>query len=399
MSTQHGSLQKELMGALWLFISVTVCGPLAQAATERIPLPSQSEWRDSKKTAKLTTGITMKYVEAGNPSGTPAIFLHGWTDTSRSFSVALQYLTTLRPDLRVFALDMRGHGDSSMPQGESCAGKPETCFRAADFAADLLSFMDNLGLRQAYLVGHSLGTFVAQEFAFTHPDRTLRMALLGTGASTANNPSVQGTLNDPVGRWVNAVTGKQGYNASAYLKTPREADSDAVNWIYQNWEMTPVSDPSLAPLFTPEAADTPLGTWTGVPEFILTNDNTEKLKSLSVPTLILWGTQDVVFTDSDEAALRRALDQSRALCRDHYFFKSYGKEPLPSSGLQTNDIGHNLHWEAPEGVAADLAAYLRPGGEPDRDLYYADQKDLTHVLTARDQATLLTGPPASTCTH
>ena len=161
--------------------------------------------------------------------------------------------------------------------------------------------------------------------------------------------------------------------------------------------MTPVSEPSLATLITPEAAATTLGTWTGVPESVLTIDNTEKLRSLSVPTLVLWGTQDVVFTASDEAALRRALDHSRALCREHYFFKTYGKEPLPSSGLQTNDIGHILHWEAPEGVAADLAAYLRPDGQPARDLYYADRKDLTHVLTARDQATILTGPPASTC--
>jgi pimeloyl-ACP methyl ester carboxylesterase len=224
------------------------------------------------------------------------------------------------------------------------------------------------------------------------------MALIATGASTVNNPSLQGTLNEPVGRWNDAVTGKQGYNASAYLKTPRDADSDAVNWIYHNWEMTPVSEPSLAPLITPEAADTKLGTWTGVPEFVLTIDNTEKLKSLSVPTLVFWGTQDVVFTDSDEANLRRVLDQSRALCRDHYFFKTYGKEPLPSSGVQANDIGHNLHWEAPEGVAADLAAYLRPGGQPTRDLWYADQNSLPHVLTAHDRATVLTGPPASTCT-
>ena len=134
-----------------------------------------------------------------------------------------------------------------------------------------------------------------------------------------------------------------------------------------------------------------------MPEFLLNNDNTEKLKSLSVPTLVLWGTQDVQFSASAEAALRQALDQSRALCRDHYFFKTYGKEPLPSSGVQTNDIGHMLHWEAPQGVVADLAAYLRPGGQPNQDLYYADPNNLTHVLTARDQATILTGPPASTC--
>jgi pimeloyl-ACP methyl ester carboxylesterase len=182
MSIQHGSLQKQLMGALWLFIAVAVCDGLAQAATERIPLPSQPDWVKSKKTAQLSTGITMNYIEAGDLSGTPAIFLHGWTDSSRSFSRL--WFSTSWPygrDLRMLALDMRGHGDSSMPSGESCASKPATCFRTADFAADVLSFMDNLRLRQAYIVGQSLGTMVAQELAFTHPDRILRMALIATG--------------------------------------------------------------------------------------------------------------------------------------------------------------------------------------------------------------------------
>lgn len=108
--------------------------------------------RFPKRSLELSTGIAMSYVEAGDPEGEVVILLHGITDTSRSFSLMTRYLTELRPDLHVFALDQRGHGDSSLPSPADCRGAPERCFRPADFAADVLAFMDQKGIRRAHLV-------------------------------------------------------------------------------------------------------------------------------------------------------------------------------------------------------------------------------------------------------
>ena len=39
----------------------------------------------------------------------------------------------------------------------------------------------------------------------------------------------------------------------------------------------------------------------------------------------------------------------------------YGVVPLPASGAQENDIGHNLQWEAPKAVAADILSFVKTG--------------------------------------
>ena len=87
----------------------------------------------AKKTASLGTGIQMAYFEMGSASGETLLFLHGLTDSSRSFHPTMGHLTKLRPDLRLVSVDQRGHGASSMPDPEQCRSAPEKCFRPADY--------------------------------------------------------------------------------------------------------------------------------------------------------------------------------------------------------------------------------------------------------------------------
>src|SRR5687768_7192194 len=76
--------------------------------------------RPARHTVSLPTRITMAYVEAGDPDGEPVLFFHGFTDTSRSFLPTIDRLVARAPGLRVFAVDQRGHGASSMPPAEEC---------------------------------------------------------------------------------------------------------------------------------------------------------------------------------------------------------------------------------------------------------------------------------------
>ena len=145
--------------------------------------------------AKLTlaTGVTLEYVERGDPNGTPVIFLHGVTDSWRSFEHVLPHLPR---SIRAIALTQRGHGDSS---------RPDQGYAYGDFAADVAAFLDAMGMPRAVVVGHSMGGLVAQRFAIDHPDRTRGLVLLGTFATVTDHPDVQAmwdgtlaTLVDPV---------------------------------------------------------------------------------------------------------------------------------------------------------------------------------------------------------
>jgi pimeloyl-ACP methyl ester carboxylesterase len=123
-------------------------------------------------------------------------------------------------------------------------------------------------------------------------------------------------------------------------------------------------------------------------------DNTERLRSLSVPTLVLWATQDniFIFPAADQESLRASLDAAAEQRRMSYFWKQYGKKPLPASGAQEDDIGHNTHWNAPEAMARDLANCLRERGQPTKDLPHADPKSVRRVETAPEEAVLVARP-------
>jgi pimeloyl-ACP methyl ester carboxylesterase len=111
-----------------------------------VPAPASANPRFAD--VRLSTGVRLRYLEQGDPAGRPVILLHGLTDSWFSFSRVLPGISKAH---RVYALDLRGHGDSDRP----AAG-----YAPREMAADVIAFMDALGLRRATLVGHSMGSFV-----------------------------------------------------------------------------------------------------------------------------------------------------------------------------------------------------------------------------------------------
>ena len=133
--------------------------------------------------------IDMAYLEVGPADGPAVILVHGLTHSSRSWSTTMDALHRADPGLHILAIDQRGHGASSMPPAAACAAAPERCFRMADFAADLEAFMAAQGIGKATLAGHSLGTFVVQEVALTHPELVERAVLVATAARGVDKTS------------------------------------------------------------------------------------------------------------------------------------------------------------------------------------------------------------------
>jgi len=89
----------------------------------------------------------------GSINAESIIFLHGYTDTSYSWSSTAPLLAD---QCHVFMLDQRGFGDSDRPEGG---------YTISQFAEDVIAFMDALKIRKAVLVGHSIGTFIAHQVA------------------------------------------------------------------------------------------------------------------------------------------------------------------------------------------------------------------------------------------
>jgi pimeloyl-ACP methyl ester carboxylesterase len=91
--------------------------------------------------------------------GGPALLLiHGWGCDSHDWSFQLDAFEARH---RVIAVDLRGHGRSSVPEGD---------YGAQDYAQDLATLLARLDTGPVVAIGHSLGGSVAAALAVEHPE-------------------------------------------------------------------------------------------------------------------------------------------------------------------------------------------------------------------------------------
>lgn len=109
-------------------------------------------------------GINIHYLRTGG-NKPPVVLLHGlmtngvcWTSLARS----------LEEDYDVIMPDCRGHGNSTAPDKGYCYG---------NLAADVLCFIEALGLATPVLIGHSMGGMTAAVVASRNPKRLQGLVL------------------------------------------------------------------------------------------------------------------------------------------------------------------------------------------------------------------------------
>ena len=358
---------------------------LVLAASAALPFPSAAPPTSAGRLAaqavehrtELPTGVSMRWLEAGDPAGEAVLLLHGFTDSSLTFEGTLEELARLRPDLHLLVPDLRGHGGTSLPAGEPCRSAPERCLAVPQLAADALALLDARGIERAHVVGHSLGSLVAQELALSHPERVLRIALLGASPRIAGNPAAAEMLGVVEGAWGEALRAAgHDFPADAHALTTRDVGPLALDWLAESWVVEPAADPEVVARILARAEGLPLATWLGVLRSLQDHDLTARLADLRAPVLVVWATHDVIFPeDPDQALLRDALGAAARKHGTPAFWKAYGLVPPPASGVPGQELGHNFPWAAPHALARDLAAFLRPDGAPTTDLPHAAAQD------------------------
>ena len=259
-------------------------------------------------TTHLSTGLRVHYAEQGDREGEAIVLLHAYVDSWFSYS---RMLPLLSPSYHAFAPDQRGHGDSD---------KPQCCYTADDYAADVEAFMDAVGIEKATLVGDSSGGLIAQRVALDYPHRVSRLVLIGSPSTLVNNEAVMEfgkemlTLEDPI--------------------SPEFVREFVLGTIHH-----PVPEEFLERVVS-ESLKVPAHVWRDYYQgVVLTVDDTPRLSEISTPTLILWGEED--------ALLPREEQEWRAAA-------------IPNATLRVYpETGHLAHWVRPEWVVRDLRAFLK----------------------------------------
>ncbi len=264
------------------------------------------------KFADLSGGPRLAYVEQGPREGMPVLLLHGLSDSHRSFDL-------VRPLLpgrwRVLAVTMRGHGLSD---------KPERGYAMADFAADIVAFMDTVGIERAVLVGHSMSTAIALKTAADYPERVAGVTLIGAFAHFRDTPAMT-ELHEAVFGFGDTCGGEF---ALAFQ------ESTLANMIPQRFLDTVVNETLCMPGYA----------WRGAVQGLIEFEPCGAAQRIHAPTMIVWGDKDAYCPRSDQHELRATLCSSRLFT-------------LPG-------VGHAVHWERPADIAALLRAFIADIEEP-----------------------------------
>jgi pimeloyl-ACP methyl ester carboxylesterase len=115
----------------------------------------------------LINGHRVHYYVAGPSDGQPAVLVHGLGGRSEDWRNLTPYL--VRAGYRVYLPDLLGYGQSDQPANFS--------YSVPDEAALVVSFFDALGLKQVDLGGWSMGGWIVQRVAASHPQRVRKLIL------------------------------------------------------------------------------------------------------------------------------------------------------------------------------------------------------------------------------
>lgn len=266
-------------------------------------------------------GLSTRYLQAGT-DGLPLVLLHGTGESALDWAWVLP---KLGENYRVYAPDFPGSGDSA---------KPIRNYSLDFFTQFTLDFLDAIAVERAVIGGNSLGGLIALRVALSRPEQITGLVLVdSTGLGEAANPLLS-SLTLP-------IYGEIGINGcktpiGAVMRSRSRAalqfahpDQIPVEWYAEQENLAQTGGFLEATLSSLRAQLTPLGQKAVM---------IPTLQQLQMPTLVIWGVNDLIFPKTQAEAAIKHLKQGQLAF-------------IP-------DCGHIPHLERPEHFVAALHPFL-----------------------------------------
>lgn len=228
-------------------------------------------------------GIEVAYDAAGAEGGEPVVLLHGFPFNR---SMWREQVEALRDTHRVITPDLRGHGASEVGAGAATM---------EEAAQDIASLLDELNVGSASVAGLSIGGYVALAFYRLFPERVRSLVLADTRAQ-GDTDEARRAREENAGRVL-----REGMGAIADLMLPKLF---APATLEQNPEV-------VARVREMILTTKPEGAAAALRGMAVRSDQTDLLKEIRVPVLILVGGEDAITPPADSELMRSRIEGSR----------------------------------------------------------------------------------------
>ncbi|GIP35496.1 alpha/beta fold hydrolase [Paenibacillus sp. J2TS4] len=259
--------------------------------------------------AKLRTQgqeVELAYEDVGH--GPAVALLHGFCGSSQYWKLVVPALAN---SYRLIIPDLRGHGQSSIPEGP---------YLMETMAEDIAELLEELSIGRAVLFGHSMGGYVAAAFAGKHPDILAGCALIH---STTLPDDEQGKQKRD-----QSITAIRHHGMAAFADDLIPKLFAQSNLTTKRQEVERVKE--ICQTMKPDGAVRSLQ---GMKE---RTDRTMVLKKTQVPVLLIAGSEDQVVTPD----------------------KTFAAEGEGISKFVLEGAGHMGMYEAPDELADRLKSFL-----------------------------------------
>jgi pimeloyl-ACP methyl ester carboxylesterase len=313
----------------------------AKHAGEDYGRTAQPSWREVDWRSHLhqidIDGRRVNYVDIGDGEMPPAVFVHGLGGCWQNW---LENLPRLAQERRCIALDLPGFSDSEMPRED---------ISISGYATTVVKLGRALGLEEPVdVIGNSMGGFIAAEIGISHADFVRRIVLCSAAGISITNLKRRPVLT--AARVAAAATNFVVAQRESMVKRP---GLRGLVLAYIVRHPTRI-DPDLAYQMMSGA---------GSPGFIaaldaLTDyDFRDRLDSVKVPVLLVWGREDNLVPVDDADEFERRIPNARKVVLDDTGHLAMLERPETFNDLTVDFLaeseGQVEHPETPELAARD----------------------------------------------
>lgn len=258
-----------------------------------------------------SNGVSLHYEMMGQ--GPPLCLIMGYRLNSAAWPEA--FLEHLARRFTVITFDNRGTGRS---------GKPADGYSMDNMARDAIGLLDALDVRQAHVLGYSMGGAIAQKLVLAAPEKVDRLILFATFCG-----GIFGSLAEP---WV--MHRMRDLDGLSPEEAARQIWTVTYSPDYLRNNSAAAEAQMLREIENPTPPDIAKKQFAGIADY----STFAQLGTIRAPTLIVTGTADILVPPANSRTMHRRIPGSKLVL-------------VP-------DLAHRAMWEAPDEMADVVTAFL-----------------------------------------